>query len=79
MSKFESIGIIKQYNCKTVEEATNAMHHSCELCVTRGWRNCKFCGIAAHHEIVLNNLTMTKKNEEIERKLAETNKRLGLA
>lgn len=60
MSKFESIGVDRQYGARTIKAAKRALNFSCNKCSTIGRHaNCEGCVIANAHKdmitFVLNN------------------------
>jgi len=54
MSKFEEIGVEKQYASNSIRQANFHYEQSCYLCVTRGRHiECKHCHIeGAHAEVI---------------------------
>ena len=54
MTKFERIGINRQYESTNTEEANRNFTRSCECCCNRGMHiNCDKCGIAFAHSLVV--------------------------
>ena len=81
MTKFEMIGANKQYAAKTAEEAEAQFNASCTMCCTsiRCWRKCERCAIETAHRIVMNGFDLDELNRAMERRLIQTNMRMGLA
>ena len=74
MYKFEAIGVERQMECSSKQEAVKVFRHSCEICCYHGMRiDCDKCAIAhAHREVLaaLNEgqkLTAATIDAEIER------------
>lgn len=54
MTKFERIGVNRQYDAATVEEANKTFEHSCECCCNKGMHiECDRCAIAYTHSLVI--------------------------
>ena len=54
MTKFEQIGINRQYDAASIEEANKTFARSCECCCNRGMHiDCDKCGIAFAHSLVV--------------------------
>ena len=54
MTKFETIGVNRQYEAETVREANKAFNHSCYCCCNRGMKiDCDKCSIAFVHSLVV--------------------------
>lgn len=54
--KFQTIGINRQYDADSVEDAVRAFKRSCECCCRRGVHlSCDRCGIAFAHSLVVAN------------------------
>ena len=54
MTKFETIGVNRQYEAETVREANKAFNHSCNSCCNRGMKiDCDKCSIAFVHSLVI--------------------------
>ena len=54
MTKFETIGVNRQYESETVREANKAFNHSCNCCCNRGMKiDCDKCSIAFVHSLVI--------------------------
>lgn len=53
MSKFEEIGVSRQYEAGSISEARNFFYMSCKLCATQGKHiSCSNCAIANVHQLV---------------------------
>ena len=53
MSKFEEIGINRQYEAVNIMEAKRSFEISCEICATKGkYINCAHCMIANVHQLI---------------------------
>ena len=54
MTKFENIGVERQFESETAAEANQNFRHSCDVCCTRGMKiECVKCAIAhVHNEII---------------------------
>lgn len=53
MSKFEEIGVNRQYEAGSVSEAIYSFYRSCKLCATQGkYISCSNCAIASVHQLV---------------------------
>ena len=54
MTKFETIGVNRQYESETIREANKAFNHSCDCCCNRGMKiDCDKCSIAFVHSLVV--------------------------
>ena len=53
MTKFETIGVNRQYEAETVREANKAFNHSCDCCCNRGMKIDCECSIAFVHSLVI--------------------------
>ena len=54
MTKFETIGVNRQYEAETVREANKAFNHSCDCGCNRGMKiDCDKCSIAFVHSLVI--------------------------
>ena len=53
MSSFEQIGINRQYEARTIDEANKSFKRSCECCCTKGRHiECDRCQIAYVHSLI---------------------------
>ena len=54
MTKFETIGVNRQYESESTREANRAFAHSCECCCNKGMHlDCDRCAIAYVHSMVI--------------------------
>lgn len=54
MTKFETIGVNRQYEADNIHEANKAFAHSCNCCCNKGIRlDCDKCSIAYVHSLVV--------------------------
>ena len=54
MTKFEQIGVNRQYDASTKQEANSAFSHSCDCCCNKGMQiKCDRCSIAYVHSLVI--------------------------
>lgn len=54
MTKFEQIGVNRQYDSDSKHEATRAFNRSCEVCCNKGMHiTCEKCSIAYVHSLVI--------------------------
>lgn len=61
MSKFEDIGIAKQYNSITITQAKYYLEKSCYICIMSGRHLlCKNCHINGAHQAVVKLLSKTE-------------------
>lgn len=53
MTKFEEIGINRQYSAGNITEAKQAFEKSCEICATQGkFISCDRCAIAYINQLI---------------------------
>ena len=53
MSKFEEIGVNRQYEAGSIREARKLFDMSCKICATQGkYISCSNCAIASVHQLV---------------------------
>lgn len=53
MTKFETVGVNRQFDAINVEEANKAFAHSCEVCCKKGMRiECDKCHIAYTNTLI---------------------------
>lgn len=53
MTRFEQVGIDRQYGSRNAREAKRLFEQSCELCATQGrYIHCTHCMIASVHQLV---------------------------
>lgn len=63
MTKFETIGIERQYESASKYESNRNFRISCNICCNRGMRiDCSKCSIAFAHDLVIS--TFEKKDGE---------------
>ena len=54
MTKFEQIGVTRQYEAATKSEAIKSFAHSCDVCCNKGMRlDCDKCAIAYTNKLVV--------------------------
>lgn len=54
MTKFEQIGVNRQYNSDSIDEANSTFNNSCTLCCMKGLHiDCRHCAIEAAHALVV--------------------------
>ena len=54
MTRFEQIGVDRQYNANNAYEADKLFNKSCTQCCTKGMQlNCDKCNIAYVHDIIV--------------------------
>lgn len=54
MTKFETIGINRQYDSTSKYEANKSFNHSCNCCCNKGMRiECDKCSIAYVHNLII--------------------------
>lgn len=54
MTKFETIGVNKQYEAESTREANKAFAYSCNCCCSKGMQiDCDKCTIAFVHSLVV--------------------------
>jgi hypothetical protein len=54
MTKFERVGVNRQYDATTLEEARKSFRHSCECCCHKGMHiDCDRCAIAYTHNLIV--------------------------
>ena len=54
MTKFEQIGVTRQYEATTKSEAIKSFAHSCDVCCNKGMRlDCDKCTIAYTNKLVV--------------------------
>lgn len=54
MTKFETIGVNRQYEADSVREANRCFAHSCNCCCMKNMRiDCDKCSIAYVHNLVV--------------------------
>ena len=54
MTKFEQIGVNRQYDAESKREAKKAFAHSCHCCCYKGIKlDCDKCSIAHVHSLVI--------------------------
>lgn len=54
MLKFEQVGVNRQYNSDSTDEANALFNNSCTLCCMKGIHlDCKHCAIEAAHALVV--------------------------
>ena len=80
MTKFELTYTDRIYAAKTETECNNVLNNACERCVQTGrhCNDCKGCMINAAYEVMTSNFMLADLDREIEEKLIQTKKRLGL-
>lgn len=68
MTKFETIGVNRQYDAASIEEANKAFSRSCDCCCNKGIHlDCEKCSIAYVHSMVVAYFA-----DEAKRKACET-------
>ena len=64
--KFQTIGINRQYDASSAEDATKAFKRSCECCCNRGVQlDCDHCSIAFVHSLVMANFDDINKSKGV--------------
>lgn len=54
MTKFEQIGVNRQYDSANKYEANKSFNHSCNCCCNKGMRiECDKCSIAYVHNLII--------------------------
>lgn len=54
MTKFETIGVNRQYDSTNKYEANKSFNHSCNCCCNKGMRiECDKCSIAYVHNLII--------------------------
>lgn len=54
MTKFEQIGVNRQYDADNIKESNTAFARSCECCCSKGMKlDCTQCAIAYVHNLVV--------------------------
>lgn len=82
MTRFEMIGMGRQYAAVSSAEATRQYNISCERCSCgprSAWHDCAHCAIDSAHNIVMRNFELMELNKNVDKKLNTLNKKLGLA
>lgn len=69
MTKFEQIGVNRQYESETVNQANRAFKHSCDVCCNKGIKiDCERCSIEFVHSLVVACFNDRKEIAKDERK-----------
>lgn len=54
MTNFERMGVNRQCDAHSIEEANEAFAYSCEICCSKGrYSNCKKCAIEYTHRLIV--------------------------
>ena len=65
MTKFEQIGVNRQYDARNIEEANKAFANSCTCCCNKGIRlECDKCCISYTHDLVCAYFTDTANKKQ---------------
>lgn len=64
MTKFESIGVARQYESRNIREAKMQFERSCNFCCNCGMHlECPGCSIAFAHEVISTYFVARKQRE----------------
>ena len=54
MTKFEQVGVNRQYDANNIQEANKSFQHSCDCCCAKGIHiDCDRCAIAYTHSLIM--------------------------